>query len=978
MTKKNHTNLHLLISIFFLFPFCSWVSLALAQSETIIPVNVGVVLDDLKYSLTKDIWLRCMKMALGDFYATHAHYNTRLVLNTRHCRESVVSAAAAALDLIKNERVKAIIGPVTSMQTSFVINLGNQAHVPIISFSATSPSLTSLRIPYFFQFAQTDSSQVEAISAIVKAFGWRQVVPIYINTEYGQGIIPYLTDALQEVDARVPYRSVISSSATDGQIVQELSKLMSMETRVFIVHMTADLSSRLFVKAKEVGMMSEGYVWLTTNEILNRLQSQNFTVINSMQGVLGIQTFVPLTPELEDLKIGLKRQFHTENPAIGAELDVFGLWAYDAVFAVAMAIEQAIGTPTGFPFQGSIVTSNHSTDGFPVSPYGPELCRALATARFQGIAGNFSVVGRQRESSNFRVVNVNGGEATTIGFWTLKEGLVKTLNSSANSSKPSSSKFKFGPIRWPGNCPSVPKGWEFPTNGKKLRIGVPVKQDFTEYVKVTINHSTNTTDVTGFSVDVFKAAVVLLPYALPYEFIPFAYSNGTSAGTYNQLCHQVYLKKFDAVVGDTTIRADRSLYVDFTMPYSESGVSMVVPVIDFKSKQALAFLKPWTWDLWLTTCFFFVYIGFVIWVLEHRINKEFRGPLSHQVGTSIWFSCSTMVFAHRERVLSNLARFVMIIWVFVVLILTINYTASLSSLYTFEQLQPTVDIEDLLRNHDNVGYIKNSYVYDLLKQVGFDDSKLKEYETMEEIDEALSKGTAKDGIAAVVHGTPKMKLFLAKYCSKYTMIEPIFKTDGFAFVFAKRSPLVDDVSQAILNMTGGDKIMTLEKEWLKNESSCSDSSGANVSSNSLGLGSFWVLFLVAGLASILALIIFVAFFIHRHRDKLVQPADSEPSTWRKIQALVKIFNEKDLDSHTFRRSGKVRDAVMNSPNNFPGTVVHHSSDHTDQTNSSVVGEQQTTSIFEAPSDVLLPSTTEVDITVQEMHGTTSNTTQEYN
>lgn len=93
--KKNHTNLHLLISIFFLFPFCSWVSLALARSETTIPVNVGVVLDDVKYSVTKDIWLSCIKMALVDFYATHALYNTRLVLNTRHCRENVVSAAGA-------------------------------------------------------------------------------------------------------------------------------------------------------------------------------------------------------------------------------------------------------------------------------------------------------------------------------------------------------------------------------------------------------------------------------------------------------------------------------------------------------------------------------------------------------------------------------------------------------------------------------------------------------------------------------------------------------------------------------------------------------------------------------------------------------------------------------------------------------------------------------------------------------------------
>lgn len=102
------------------------------------------------------------------------------------------------------------------------------------------------------------------------------------------------------------------------------------------------------------------------------------------------------------------------------------------------------------------------------------------------------------------------------------------------------------------------------------------------------------------------------------------------------------------MVGDTTIRAERSLNVDFTMPYTQSAIVMVMPVIDLRSKSSLAFLSPWRLDLWLTTCFFFIYIGFVVWVLEHRINKHFRGPPAHQVGTSIWFSFSTMVFAQRN------------------------------------------------------------------------------------------------------------------------------------------------------------------------------------------------------------------------------------------------------------------------------------------------------------------------------------------
>ena len=127
-------------------------------------------------------------------------------------------------------------------------------------------------------------------------------------------------------------------------------------------------------------------------------------------------------------------------------------------------------------------------------------------------------------------------------------------------------------------------------------------------------------------------------------------NRGKLTSFYNEISHQFYHyfyheQKYDAVVGDTTILANRSLYVDFTLPYTESGVSMMVPIIDNRSKSAWVFLKPFTWDLWVTSACFFVFIGFVIWTLEHRINEDFRGPRSHQVGTIFSFSFSTLVFA---------------------------------------------------------------------------------------------------------------------------------------------------------------------------------------------------------------------------------------------------------------------------------------------------------------------------------------------
>lgn len=104
---------------------------------------------------------------------------------------------------MKNEEVEAIIGPTWSTQARFMIELGRRAQVPIISYSATSPSLSPTQNPYFVRTTYDDSAQVAAIAAVIQAFGWREISIIYEDSEYGNGLISYLTDAFQSVYIRV-------------------------------------------------------------------------------------------------------------------------------------------------------------------------------------------------------------------------------------------------------------------------------------------------------------------------------------------------------------------------------------------------------------------------------------------------------------------------------------------------------------------------------------------------------------------------------------------------------------------------------------------------------------------------------------------------------------------------------------------------------------------------------------------------------
>uniref|UniRef100_A0A7N0TD81 Glutamate receptor n=1 Tax=Kalanchoe fedtschenkoi TaxID=63787 RepID=A0A7N0TD81_KALFE len=876
---------------------------ASANTTSYITVNIGVVLDTETHFGRKS--LASLSLALNDFYSSHADYRTRIALLVRNSKQDVVSAASAALDLIKNEKVEVIIGPGTSMQANFMLNLGDKAQVPIISFSATSPSLSPFRHPYFFRATLNDSAQVKALSSLVKLFSWREAVPVYVGNEYGEGMVPFLTDALQEVDCRVPYRSAIPPDATDVEIREELYKLMTMQTRVFIVHMLPDLGVRVFKNAMEIGMMGEGFVWILSNGIGDMLNGMDFTVRGSMRGVLGVQTFVPNSSELENFKVRWKRKFQLENlDVLDAELDVFGIWAHEAALGAAMTVEKVFGrgSPNGQAFSKSNTSVNSSEfEDLGVSYAGRRLKDALEKLSFEGFMGSFRFVNGEVPVSAFRIINVIGNGWKDIGFWTPQNGISRDIFMSLNDTSIASSKPNLGIVIWPGETTSVPRGWAIPVSGKKLRVGVPVRDGFFQFVRITRDPITNATKASGYCIDVFEAVMQAMPYAVSFEYIP--YSATGSAMSYNDLTYQVFTGTFDAVVGDVTIVANRSLYVDFTLPYTESGVSMIVPVKDDRNKNAWVFLKPLTWKLWFTSFCFFIFIGFVIWVLEHRTNKDFRGPPLHQIGMMFWFSFSTMVFAHKEKVVSNLARFVVIVWVFVVLILIQTYTASLTSMLTVQKLQPTItDVNELIKRGDMVGYQSGSFVSGLLKNLGFAESKLVQYNSMAALEEVFRKGSGNGGVSAVFDEIPYMRLFLGKHCTEYAMVGPTYKTDGFGFVFPRGSPLAPDVSRAILNVTQGDQMAAIERSWFWEQTTCPVGESASLSptSSSIGLDSFWGLFLIAGLASVSALTLFAATFLYQHRQVLSQ-LDGSSSLWNKVVVLSRHFDRKDLSSHTFKK-----------------------------------------------------------------------------
>ncbi|ESR61193.1 hypothetical protein CICLE_v10017605mg, partial [Citrus x clementina] len=385
--------------------------------------------------------------------------------------------------------------------------------------------------------------------------------------------------------------AISKSSSTGDEAIKKLSMLKSLETKVFVVHMSHALASHLFLHGKKLGMMSKGYAWIITSSTMDFLHSMDSLVVESMQGVLGFKRYVPASKELHNFTASEKLK----------------------------------------------------TDRVPDETF----YKQIINSRFTSLSCNFQLVdGKLTSSGAFEIVNVIGKTLKRVGFWSPITGISKEMNSlvlfnKMNISSPSPNDDELEAVIWPGGSAAILEG-----GGKinKLRIGVPVN-GFKELVNAARDPQ-GTLIVEGICIDVFKSAIDSLTFEVPYEFIPFEDASGRMAGSYNDLIDQ----KFDVVVGDTTITANRSLYVDFTLPYTEMGIGMIVPID--QSNNIWIFLKPLEPNLWLTTAALFLLTSFVMWIIERPVNDEFQGSRAHQFGMIFWYSFSTLVFS--QRALSNL------------------------------------------------------------------------------------------------------------------------------------------------------------------------------------------------------------------------------------------------------------------------------------------------------------------------------------
>ncbi|XP_023644304.1 glutamate receptor 1.3 isoform X2 [Capsella rubella] len=751
-----------------------------------VPVGIGLVLD--LGSVEGKVVKSSVSMALSDFYAIHKDYKTRVSLSFRNSHGEPLLALASAVDLLKTEDVEAIIGGNSLLEAKLLGELGEKARVPVVSLNSPV-SLSLSKYSLLIQATHDSASEAKGITSFINGFDWNSVALVYEDHDDWRETMQLMVEHFHENNVRVQSKVGFTVSSSDGFVMDRLQKLKDLGATVFVVHLSEVTATHLFPCAGRLGLMGDGFAWILTAKSLNSFHesSINDFAKESMEGVVGFRSYIPMSKALQNFTLRWKKSLPVEEADI-TKLSISGVWAHDIAWALATAAEV-------------IRIANVSST----------LLEAITKTRFKGLSGDFELADKKLLSDKFEIVNMIGSGERRIGFWNSNGSFSnrRQLSSTHNN--------KLETIIWPGGSTQSPNGSSLrDSDRKKLRVLVTSSNRFPRLMKVNTDPVTNDLIVEGFCIDVFRAS--MSPFNYDIEYLPWL--NGSN---YDNLAYALHSQKdkYDAAVGDITITSNRSMYVDFTLPFTEMGLGIVA------TKER-------------------------IWLIERSDNEEFQGSWSKQIGVVLWFGFSTLVYAHRERLKHNLSRFVVTVWVFAVLILTASYTATLTSMMTVQQIR-------FNSNEDYVGHLSGS----LIANVALTSSSLRAMRSLglnsaQDYAQALLNRT----VSFVVDELPYLKVLLGENPTHFIMVKTQSTTNGFGIMFQKGFELVPNVSREIIKLRTSEKLNEMEKTWFDKQLPYT----MDDTSNPITLYRFRGLFMITGVAFAVALAALVILWLRDNRE----------------------------------------------------------------------------------------------------------------
>lgn len=301
----------------------------------------------------------------------------------------------------------------------------------------------------------------------------------------------------------------------------------------------------------------------------------------------------------------------------------------------------------------------------------------------------------------------------------------------------------------------------------------------------------------GYAIELWENAARELKLDYEYASVPSAKDMVTALEN----------KTADVAVGALSITAGREKVIDFSQPFYESGLQILVArqsggITDVIWSLAQNLL---TWKLALGFAIAIVVmfiISHLVWLYEHPVNEE-MWPRSYWkgMGESFWWTLSIFLVggADNKGPVGLGGRIVATLWMFASVIAVSLLTALLSAVFTVNSLTGDIKSPDDLLGKE-VATIGGSTSETWLKKLGTSGGRKVEVKVYPNIPECLDALRAKQ-VRAVVFDGPILKYYVNKMGrDQFTLIPGLFERNNYGFGLQQDSPLREQINQALLNL----------------------------------------------------------------------------------------------------------------------------------------------------------------------------------
>lgn len=279
-------------------------------------------------------------------------------------------------------------------------------------------------------------------------------------------------------------------------------------------------------------------------------------------------------------------------------------------------------------------------------------------------------------------------------------------------------------------------------------------------------------------------------------------------------------KTADVGVGALSITSEREKIIDFSQPFYESGLQILV------SKEPAGILViAWgvlrnffTWQVAVGIAIavaVMLAISHLVWLYEHPVNEEMwpRHYLKG-MGESFWWTISIFLVggADNKGPVGFAGRLVATIWMLASVIAVSLLTALLSAAFTVNSLTTDISGPSDLPGH-KVATVTGSTAetwLGSLHNAGGEKVEAHPFQTVPECLAALKAGKVK----AVVYDAPVLQYYVNKAGGNdFALVNGLFDANNYGFALELASPLRKKINQALLKLNEDGVIANLRKKY---------------------------------------------------------------------------------------------------------------------------------------------------------------------